>query len=88
MPFPLFRCIKITALFLVINLSLFGKGNTAIIIAQDSIVKMSGYVYDTIRDNPDTIRVAARAGTLNLCALSHVFIGLSMLEPGGGGGHP
>ncbi len=60
MPFPLFKCIKISALFLVINLSLFGKGKTAIIIAQDSIVKMSGYVYDTIRDNPDTIRVAAK----------------------------
>lgn len=60
MPFTISRYIKFSALFLFLNLPLFGKGFKATIIAQDSIVKMSGYVYDTILSRPDTLPLKAR----------------------------
>ncbi len=60
MPFPLSRCIKYTALFLFLASPLFGKETREIELAQDSIVKMSGYIYDTVRYHPDTVLVKAK----------------------------
>jgi outer membrane protein OmpA-like peptidoglycan-associated protein len=60
MPFPYSKCLHISALFLLLNIPIFGKGFSVVPSARDSIVKMSGYVYDTIRTHPDTILVKAK----------------------------
>jgi OOP family OmpA-OmpF porin len=60
MPFPLTRCIKFTALFFLIGFPLLGKGARVIVSSQDSIVKMSGYIYDTVRYHPDTVLLKAK----------------------------
>lgn len=60
MSIPFSKCVKITALFLLVNLPFLAKGTGIVFFAEDSVVKMSGYVYDTIRDNPDTIFVKAK----------------------------
>lgn len=60
MPFPYSKCLHISALFLLLNIPIFGKGFSMVPSAQDSIVKMSGYVYDTIGAHPDTILVKAK----------------------------
>jgi outer membrane protein OmpA-like peptidoglycan-associated protein len=60
MPFPYSKCIQLTAFFLILNIPGFGKGFIIIPSAQDSVVIMSGYVYDTIRNHPDTILVETK----------------------------
>jgi outer membrane protein OmpA-like peptidoglycan-associated protein len=60
MPFPLFKCISLTSLLIFLNLPVLGKENRMILVAEDSIVKMSGHVYDTTRNHPDTILVQAK----------------------------
>jgi len=55
-------CIKLITLsiFCLFSLSLFGKEFKTITIAEDSIVRMHGYIYDTISENPDVIGVKAK----------------------------
>jgi OmpA-OmpF porin, OOP family len=60
MPFPISNSIKISALFLFLSFSLLGKGFRVTNAEQDSIVKMSGYVYDTIINRPDTLLLKAK----------------------------
>lgn len=62
MPFLKSSCFKlaILSIFCLFSFSLFGKGIRVISIVEDSIVKMHGYIYDTISDHPDTIGVHAR----------------------------
>ncbi|MCK5367218.1 MAG: OmpA family protein [Cyclobacteriaceae bacterium] len=61
MLFPKSSCFKLTTLsiFFLFSFSLFGKGFRVITIAEDTIVKMHGYIYDTISENPDKIGVPA-----------------------------
>ncbi len=60
MPVSISNSIKISGLFLFMSVSLFGKGFRVSIAEQDSIVKMSGYVYDTIINRPDTLVLKAK----------------------------
>lgn len=60
MPYPLYKCISLVALLIFLNLPVLGKEGLVILAAEDSIVKMSGYVYDTIRNHPDTVSVQAK----------------------------
>lgn len=60
MPIIISNSIKISGLFLFISFSLFGKGFRITIAEQDSIVKMSGYVYDTIINRPDSLVLKAK----------------------------
>jgi len=60
MPFPFRKCFNFSILFLVLSFPLLGKGNWKVDYIQDSVVKMSGHVYDTIRYHPDTILVKAK----------------------------
>ena len=62
MPFIKSSCIKLTALsiFCLFSISLFGKEFKVIPIVEDSIVKMHGYIYDTISENPDIVSVKAK----------------------------
>jgi OOP family OmpA-OmpF porin len=60
MPFHYSKCIRMSALLLLLYIPIFGKGLSMVPSAQDSIVRMSGCVYDTIRDYPDTILVKAK----------------------------
>jgi hypothetical protein len=60
MPVPLSRCIKFSALFLLVNIPLFGKGFRVVFTVQDSVVKMSGLVLDTLLEQPDTMFISAK----------------------------
>jgi len=59
-PFPFSKCIRLGALLLIANLPLFGKGFKVTLAVQDSVVKMSGFVYDTLLEQPDTVFVSAK----------------------------
>lgn len=54
MTFPIPRSILIFTLIIVMNSSLFGKGLSYINLASDSIVKVTGHVYDTL-NTPNAI---------------------------------
>lgn len=62
MPFPRSICFKLTALsiFLLFNFCLIANGLNEDLIAKDSIVKMHGYIYDTISENLDRVGVHAK----------------------------
>jgi len=62
MPFRKSLYFKLATLtiFCLFSFSLFGKGSREASILGDSIVKMYGYIYDTISDNPDTVGVQAK----------------------------
>lgn len=61
MPFLRSLCFKLTALsiFCLFSFSLLGKSFRVVSNVEDSIVKMHGYIYDTISKNPYTVGVRA-----------------------------
>jgi len=62
MPFPKYSLIKLFAIgiFCLNSLSMYGEGFSVISNAEDSIVKMHGYIYDTISENPDIVGIGVK----------------------------
>jgi len=62
MPFPMYSIIKLIAIgaLCLKSLSSFGEGFKVIRSAEDSVVKMHGYIYDTISENPNRVGVHAK----------------------------
>jgi outer membrane protein OmpA-like peptidoglycan-associated protein len=62
MPFFKYSFIKLFALgaFCLIHFSTYGEGFRVITNVEDSIVKMHGYVLDTVSDNPNKVAVHAK----------------------------
>lgn len=62
MPFPTYSLIKIFVFGMIFlyNLNAFGNGFDSVNALDDSIVKMHGYIYDTISENPNKLRLRAK----------------------------
>lgn len=62
MPFPTYSIIKLIAIgaLCLHSLTSYGEGFKVIRNAEDNIVKMHGYIYDTISDHPNRVGVLAK----------------------------